>query len=153
MHYPLGIIIESDVGLEKEDAIWSAKDILDDHHNIGYDYYKDDPESVKFYNASQNDFWETLTLLITKQKEEVGFIQTRLSTIDKYIDMYENGEADSDSYYLCKFGRFMAGYLQCDSYIYDGNKHSARITEQDLEAYRNPPEDEQYYLVVLDIHF
>ena len=156
MHYPLGIIIKDEIGIEKRDAIRSAEYILEDYYNIAYDWYNAEPDVVRFYNVSQNDFWDSVNLLITRQKEEVGYLQTQLQSIDKYIEEYESGEPEQSalgSYYLYKFGKFMNGSLQCDSYIYDGEKCSARITKNDLESYRNPPEGEQYYLVVLDIHF
>lgn len=158
MHYLFGIVVKAD---DEEYAKYKAETVLDESLTDIYDYYvggEDGRWGNEFGKGviSANDEWffETVDRLLKSQKLEYEYHLERMKEFEYYNNLYteekEGNWFEDGCYDLLAWSKYVAGEPMTDSYIFDCEKDTSRITKEMRENYRNNPGN--YYMVLFDLH-
>jgi hypothetical protein len=155
MHKILGVIVKSDTDNEEE-VINRAECAIDDYPDA-YDYYslvKDMwPGYKNVVSAQDEQFFVCLKNLIESQLSSYEYCLKDVRPFGYYKDVYSGKYAPED--WSCipalkSFLSFVSGDLTSNSYVFELEKNSAIIRDEDKEKYKK--EADKYYMVCFDVH-
>ena len=155
MHKILGVIVKCDTN-DTEEIINRAECAIGDYPDA-YDYYslvKDMwPGYKNIISAQDEQFFVCLKKLIESQLSSYEYCLEDVKSFGYYKDIYEGKCKPKD--WACvlalkSFTAFVSGELTSNSYIFDAEKYSSIIRDEDKERYKN--EADKYYMVCFDVH-
>lgn len=109
------------------------------------------PDNV--ISANDDEFFKTLSQLMTNQEEEMRWQLYNLNGGSDLKSRVENYAVETDSidtYRLLIIAKYLAGEIQTESFVYDLDRGTSRITEDMIENYK--ANRDKYYLTLVDIH-
>lgn len=155
MHKILGVIVKCDTN-DTEEIINRAECAIGDYLDA-YDYYslvKDMwPGYKNVISAQDEQFFVCLKKLIESQLSSYEFCLEDVRPFGYYKDIYEGKYKPKD--WACipalkSLTAFVSGELTSNSYIFDAEKDSTIIRDEDKERYKK--EADKYSMVCFDVH-
>ena len=157
-HVLTGIIVSVEEGDTDRDLRNKACYALEDFQNVVYDYYDETGGmwSSEYENnvirATDDKFFEALDRCLASQKYQMEEYLSMMKekNIHRFADYFGRAEGGHESYLLMCFAELLYGKFTYNSYVYDSEDYSSKITEWHKNKYKN--NRESYAIVMVDLH-